>query len=89
MSGVYLLDGRRRCREENERKGDLWYVLDSLILKFVIVMSNSDMLTAITCSSNIIGLPIHIPMASQELVFWIREGGKKDRMKEMAAFCMF
>ncbi len=47
------------------------------------------MLTAITCSSNISILRSHMPMACQELVFWMGEGDAEKRMKERGAFGMF
>ncbi len=65
------------------------YVLDSLIFRFVIAMSNSDMLIAIASSSNITILRSHMPMACQELVFWMGEGDTEKRMKERGTFGMF
>ncbi len=65
------------------------YVLDSLIFRFVNVMSNSDMLIAIASSSNITILRSHMPMACQELVFWMGEGDTEKRMKERGALVCF
>jgi hypothetical protein len=49
-----------------------------LNLIFINLRSISDQLIVVACTSNITKLPILMPMARQEFVFWIGDGDREE-----------